>query len=413
MSEMWKMTQLGAIADITMGQSPDSSSYNTDEIGLPFLQGCAEFGTRYPNPEVHCSPPLRVAKKDSLLISVRAPVGKMSWSDQDYCIGRGLGSIRAKASLANTHFLRHALDQNIFFLHRRSQGSTFLAVGANDLKLFPIPDISERIQEKIAAIINIIDQAIEKTEALIHKYQQIKAGLMHDLFTRGLTADGKLRPPREQAPDLYQETPIGWIPKEWEVKKVGDLCLSIVPGRDKPILDRGDLPWITVSDIELLYVFESIEGLSLSRSSLKKAHGRIIPKGAVVMSCVGSFGLVALTGKELVINQQLHAFVVGDQIIPEWLVFNLERQKRYMEKIATQTTILYLNKDACESVPIVVPSKKEQQHLVEKIKSISDQIFVEQQVALKLNKQKSGLMHDLLTGKVPVTIDQEETVHGS
>ena len=69
---------------------------------------------------------------------------------------------------------------------------------------------------KIARILQTIDQAIEKTEALIEKYQQIKAGLMHDLFTRGIGADGKLRPPREQAPELYQQTPIGWIPKEWD-----------------------------------------------------------------------------------------------------------------------------------------------------------------------------------------------------
>ena len=79
------------------------------------------------------------------------------------------------------------------------------------------------MQQRIALVLETIDQAIEKTEALIYKYQQIKAGLMHDLFTRGLTADGKLRPPREQAPELYQETPIGWIPKEWEVKALRQL----------------------------------------------------------------------------------------------------------------------------------------------------------------------------------------------
>lgn len=70
-------------------------------------------------------------------------------------------------------------------------------------------------QRRIQYILSIIDQTIEKTEALIEKYQQIKAGMMHDLFTRGIGSDGKLRPPREQALELYQHTPIGWIPKEW------------------------------------------------------------------------------------------------------------------------------------------------------------------------------------------------------
>jgi type I restriction enzyme S subunit len=64
-------------------------------------------------------------------------------------------------------------------------------------------------------VLSSIDAAIEKAEALIDKYQQLKAGLMQDLFTRGVLPDGELRPPREQAPELYQETAIGWIPKEW------------------------------------------------------------------------------------------------------------------------------------------------------------------------------------------------------
>lgn len=95
--------------------------------------------------------------------------------------------------------------------------------------LIRIP-VNKSVQCKIAQILSTIDQAIEKTESLIHKYQQIKAGLMHDLFTRGLTADGKLRPHREQAPELYQETPIGWIPKEWEWKRCKDICDRICVG---------------------------------------------------------------------------------------------------------------------------------------------------------------------------------------
>jgi type I restriction enzyme, S subunit len=56
------------------------------------------------------------------------------------------------------------------------------------------------------------------------KHQQIKAGLMHDLFTRGVTPDGHVRPTRFEAPHLYKETPFGWIPKEWETSPLGDLA---------------------------------------------------------------------------------------------------------------------------------------------------------------------------------------------
>ena len=81
----------------------------------------------------------------------------------------------------------------------------------------PLPQFTEVQQQKIATILSTTDTAIEKTEALIEKYQQIKAGLMHDLFTRGVLPNGQLRPSREEAPELYYETEIGWIPKEWRV----------------------------------------------------------------------------------------------------------------------------------------------------------------------------------------------------
>jgi len=96
-------------------------------------------------------------------------------------------------------------------------------------------------QSKIAAILSSIGESIEKTEALIEKYQHIKAGLMHDLFTRGIGADGKLRPPREQAPELYQQTPIGWIPKEWEFATCVDVCEKVIDckNRTPPITPDG------------------------------------------------------------------------------------------------------------------------------------------------------------------------------
>jgi type I restriction enzyme, S subunit len=88
-------------------------------------------------------------------------------------------------------------------------------------------DIHEYSQQvEISSILRTCDQTIEKTEALIEKYQQIKAGLMHDLFTCGIGPDGKLRPPREQAPELYQETPIGWIPKEWTPRKLKEILVA-------------------------------------------------------------------------------------------------------------------------------------------------------------------------------------------
>ena len=90
----WIETTLGEICDINMGQSPPSSTYNTNKDGLPFFQGKAEFSDLYPVPNKWCSQPKKEAEKGSILISVRAPVGDVNIANRHCCIGRGLAAIK-------------------------------------------------------------------------------------------------------------------------------------------------------------------------------------------------------------------------------------------------------------------------------------------------------------------------------
>ena len=94
-------------------------------------------------------------------------------------------------------------------------------------------------RRKIARILTTLDNLIERTEALIAKYQAIKQGLIHDLFTRGIDEHGHLRPPQSEAPDLYKQSGLGWIPKEWDSCELG----AVVPGAEYGIsvsLDDGE-----------------------------------------------------------------------------------------------------------------------------------------------------------------------------
>ncbi len=79
----------------------------------------------------------------------------------------------------------------------------------------PLPE-----QHKIARILSTVDEQIERTEALIAKYQAMKQGLMNDLLTRGVDRQGRLRSPREQAPELYKWSAMGWAPRGWEVETI-------------------------------------------------------------------------------------------------------------------------------------------------------------------------------------------------
>ena len=96
--EGWRVGRLGEIAEITMGQSPSSSSYNEESEGVIFYQGRTEFGFRFPGVRLYTTEPKRFAKPLSTLLSVRAPVGDVNVATERCCIGRGLASIESRFS---------------------------------------------------------------------------------------------------------------------------------------------------------------------------------------------------------------------------------------------------------------------------------------------------------------------------
>ena len=220
------MTPLGEASDIVMGQSPDSSLYSEEEIGLPFLQGCAEFGSKFPRHKLFCSQSRKLARAGSILFSVRAPVGKLNIADRDYVIGRGLASISEKIIAVEylEHFLRSEEDR----FRVASQGSTFEAINSNELMQWPVfHPTCRREQKKVAEILSTVDQATEQTAALIAKQQRIKAGLMQDLLTRGIDEHGNLR---TEHTHKFKDSSLGRIPEEWTLVKVDDIAEYVGSG---------------------------------------------------------------------------------------------------------------------------------------------------------------------------------------
>jgi type I restriction enzyme S subunit len=181
--EEWEVVRLGEVGEIIMGQSPASALVNQEGNGIPFLQGSAEFGLKYPLPKNWIVKPLKTAPIGSILISVRAPVGDINIANNVYGIGRGLSAIKINDSKVNNLFIWY----NIYFyrneLVKISQGSTFEAVGYKELNnfLIPLPPLPE--QQRIAEILSQIDKTIEKEEQYKEKLKRLKQGLMEDLLT--------------------------------------------------------------------------------------------------------------------------------------------------------------------------------------------------------------------------------------
>ncbi len=198
-------------------------------------------------------------KDGDLLITKDGTIGKVVLvrdCPEQAVLNSGIFLLRCKDGSYDHKFCYYVLTSEIFeeFLRKNLNGSTINHLYQNVFERFEVPIPDQLVQERIGDMLEVIDQAIEKTEALIEKYQQIKAGLMHDLFTRGIGPDGKLRPPREQAPELYQETPIGWIPKEWGVvslNKISDVVRGSTPrpAKDPRYFDGNYISWITVGEL--------------------------------------------------------------------------------------------------------------------------------------------------------------------
>ena len=131
MSLEWKTVELKSIANVTMGQSPKSEFYNNKNQGLPFPQGVGSYGDRFVIDNTYSTSYTRIAKKNSILFSVRAPVGRMNITKNQVVIGRGLASIIHKKGLQS--FLFYQLKDMFYKDNLVGNGSIFASISKNEL----------------------------------------------------------------------------------------------------------------------------------------------------------------------------------------------------------------------------------------------------------------------------------------
>jgi type I restriction enzyme S subunit len=156
--------------------------------------------------------------------------------------------------------------------------------------------------------------------------------------------------------------------KGWESNPVIQYCACIVPGRDKPKSFTGNIPWVTTEDLNhLSKTINSKKSIGLSSNEIEFVKAKIIPVNSVIMTCVGDLGVISINTQEIVINQQLHAFQCGEKINPTFLMYALSYQKDYMYKMSSSTTVPYMNKSVCNSIPIICPQLDLQKDFENKI----------------------------------------------
>jgi type I restriction enzyme S subunit len=197
----------------------------------------------------------------------------------------------------------------------------------------------------------------EPADILLQRIQEWRAGLQQ-----------WYQLPTESEP-LRVEGDIGnSLPRSWRYVRIGEICLSIVPQRDRPLSFSGKIPWVTLPCFRENSLTLNYNEMGLSPDEVARYRLRIVPAGSVLMSCVGRFGLVALPDRDVVPNQQIHGFYFSPELMDgRFLCYTIMAQKDYLEAQSNTTTISYLNKSKCESVPVFLPPIAEQRRIAAKI----------------------------------------------
>ena len=282
--------------------------------------------------------------------------------------------------------------------------------------------VDVRIQKKIAFILAGIDTAIEKSEALIAKYQQIKAGLMHDLFTRGVQPSGQLRPPRSEAPELHHETTIGWIPREWDCERLGSILLKsggyLQTGPFGSQLHADEyqnegVPVVMPQDInDGLIGTTSIARISPKRAKSLSRH--CLKVGDIIIARRGELSRAAAIGDEelnWICGTGCFLLRLGKTELNHFFFSHVYRHDLIQRQVAglqVGTTMPSLNNSVMSRLFFPFPKVTEQNEISIRLDAAENEICALQAHAGKLHQKKLGLMQDLLTGKVPVQVDEAE-----
>lgn len=287
--------------------------------------------------------------------------------DEPFCLGAdGAKVLEPKAEL-DKKFLFYYLSSLNIESAGYSRHFKFLKES-----LVPVPPFSE--QKRIASVLDKADTIRRKRQRAIHLADDFLRAAFLEMFGNPVTN-----------------------PNGWEVKPVGDICDCIVPGRDKPKSFTGSIPWITTNELSHLGITHKKEvGAGLTTDEIAEVRARIIPKLSVVMTCVGDLGVVSIAGEDIVINQQLHAFLPSKILTPSFLSYSLFLQKAYMVKMASSTTLPYMNKSVCNSVPIMLAPKQ----LQEKFESLVAKTLAYKSKMLRFANERSFqcLSHQAFSG---------------
>lgn len=327
------------ICAINMGQSPDSNSYNDEGQGVPFFQGNADFGERYPVTRKWCSAPTKMAMPDDILISVRAPIGAMNYAKEECCIGRGLAALTPDKSKVSPQFIFWLLKGKNEELNSKGTGSTFKAIGRKVLEETKVPNIPLEKQMEYSAILEKVYAIIQFRNMQLQKLDELVKARFVEMFG-GIHNSNK-----------YPYKPI---------QELTDVISGGTPNRDvNEYWECGTIPWVKTTQLQNNSIKEVDE--YITEKGLNNSSAKLVPPGTVLIAMYGqgkTRGMTAYLNIEACTNQACACILPSDQINQTFLWKFLMLSYDDLRSMAKGGNQPNLNGTIIKNYPILFPPRE-------------------------------------------------------
>lgn len=297
-----------------------------------------------------------------------------------------------------TYFLNSNSGKSYFDL--LGWGSAQKNISVPILQNFPLAYPEHEEQKTIVKFLNHetvqIDTLIDKQQQLIKLLKEKRQAVISHAVTKGLNPQAPMK-------DSGVEW-LGKVPEHWVVTRAKYVSKIFVPQRNKPDLnDTHGIAWATMEDMKQQYISDT--SMYVSPKSALAAGSKKLKAGSVIASCVGNFGVTSINKVDVIINQQLQAFKPVN-IRAEYLQSIVALSKQYFELIGTAATLVYVNQEGFENLPVLVPPEKEQNEICDYVlrKSTSFDLLIEKSVIQTslLKERRTALISAAVTGKIDV-----------